>query len=50
MVGFCGGCEFSLVVQSTNNQAPNTVGARSRFAVWSLKFLWSLDVGAWSFS
>src|ERR1017187_3136235 len=24
--------------------------ARGRFEVWSLKFLWSLEVGAWSFS
>jgi hypothetical protein len=24
--------------------------ARGWFDVWSLKFLWSLDVGAWSFS
>jgi hypothetical protein len=32
---------------NTKHQAPNDA---SLFDVWSLKFLWSLDVGAWSFS
>jgi hypothetical protein len=33
-----------------NFQAPNINKAASQFGAWSLVLLWSLEVGAWSFS
>ena len=35
--------------RSTKFQAPNTTSSNGGFSAWSLKFLWSLRLGGWSF-
>jgi hypothetical protein len=42
--------KFVLAEQAPNVQTPTLQTARGQLEAWSLKILWRLDFGIWSFS